>query len=420
MHMETIINDVRTIIAQRIAPVCADIRAREWRLQERALQAFHAHRVSSWHMHGSTGYGYGDVGRETLERVYATVFGAEAALVRPHIASGTHAIAVALFGMLRPGDTLVFATGTPYDTLLPVLGSGPGSLQAWGVQTRIVPLASDGSVDFDAVQRALSGRVGVVAVQRARGYARRPAVSIASIDALVQCVRAHAPLASVFVDNCYGEWVEDVEPTHVGADVCAGSLIKNAGGGIAPTGGYVVGKAELIGRIAERLYAPGVAGAIGAYDSGYRAFFQGLWMAPHSVAQAMEGAVFAAALFAHLGYDVDPLWDQMRADSVQTIAFDNEKQLCTFVQTIQQSSPIDAHVCPTPGPMPGYACDIIMAGGTFVQGASSELSADAPLRPPYTAFVQGGLSAGHVATAMLRAAARLGHEECAVGLRNIR
>ncbi len=408
--METIVNDVRSMIEQRIAPVCAAIRAREWRLQQRVLQAFHAHRVSSWHMHGSTGYGYGDVGRETLERVYATVFGTEAALVRPHIASGTHAITVALFGMLRPGDTVVFATGTPYDTLLPVLGNGPSSLHAWGVQSHIVPLAPDGSIDLDAVQRALSTRVGVVAVQRSRGYARRPAVSIAAIDNVVQCVRAHAPQAAVFVDNCYGEWVEDREPTHVGVDVCAGSLIKNAGGGIAPTGGYVVGTAQHVVRIAERLYAPGVAGAIGAHDCGYRAFFQGLWMAPHSVAQALAGAVFAAALFAHLGYDVDPLWDGMRADSVQTIAFDDPQSLCTFVQTIQQSSPIDAHVCPMPGPMPGYACDIMMAGGTFVQGASSELSADAPLRPPYTAFVQGGLSAGHVAYAMLRAATTLGHD----------
>lgn len=397
---------------QRITSILPTINDMVEHNQRRVLTAFQHHRVSEMHMHGSTGYGYNDRGRETLDAVFADLCGAQAALVRPHIASGTHAIAAALFGVLRPGDEIVFLTGEPYDTLLPVLGhvgDGRGSLRDWGVHVTCIPLSPQGEISWDIAEVAMTKRVKVVAIQRSRGYNWRPAFSLDTIRDIVSWVKQRSASAVTFVDNCYGEWVEMVEPTHpsVGVDLMAGSFIKNVGGGLAPTGGYVAGRQDLVQHAAARLIAPGVGQEIGSYVGGLRLFYQGLFMGPHVVGQALQGAVFCAALMEQLGFTVSPRWDARRTDIIQAIAFAHERALISFIQAIQQASPIDAHATPIPAAMPGYADAVIMAAGTFVQGSSIELSADAPLRPPYIAYVQGGLTYAHVKWAVVAAAKRL-------------
>lgn len=369
--------------------------ANQWKV----IQAFQKHRVSDYHFNDSTGYGYNDVGRETLDDVYATVFGAEAGLVRPHIASGTHAIAASLFGVLRPGDELMFITGSPYDTLHKVIGKagdGIGSLRDWGVRVTMIPLAENGEVDWAKVDEAWNERVKVVAIQRSRGYSWRASFSVKQIGAMVKNVRKRNPNVIVFVDNCYGEFTEEQEPTEVGVDLMAGSLIKNPGGGIAPTGGYIVGRKRYVELASYRLTAPGIGAEVGAMLGTTRSIYQGLFLAPHIVGQALKGTIFTAALFEKLGFVTHPRWNDERSDIIQAIRFTSAEQLISFVQSVQQASPVDAHVMPVPSDMPGYDHPVIMAAGTFIQGGSLELSADAPIREPYIAYFQGGLTYSHV------------------------
>jgi len=365
---------------------------------ERVLAAFRHHRVGARHFAGTTGYGYDDVGRDTLERVFAEAFGAEDALVRPQMMSGTHALAIGLFGLLGPGDRLLCASGAPYDTLHQVIGiagDSPGSLRRMGVAYDETPLRADDTLDIPAVLAALRPDTRVVFVQRSRGYAWRAALGLESIGALARAVHEARPGAVVMVDNCYGEFVSTQEPTAVGADVVAGSLIKNPGGGIAPTGGYLAGRREAIRRVAGRLTSPGIGREVGSYAPGYQPFYQGLFLAPHAVAQAGKTAMLAASAFDLLGFRVSPAFDAPRGDIIQAIELGSPERLIAFCRGIQAASPVDSFAAPEPAGMPGYAHQVIMAAGTFVAGASIELSADAPMRPPYAAYLQGGLTLAH-------------------------
>ncbi|HZG77682.1 MAG TPA: methionine gamma-lyase family protein [Paenibacillus sp.] len=385
------------------------IDANQWK----TIQAFQKYKVSDFHFGGSTGYGYNDRGRETLDEVYAEVFGAEAGLVRPHFASGTHTIATALFGVLRPGDELLFITGSPYDTLHKVIGKegdGTGSLRDWGIRCTIVPLSEDGRVDWDAVEAAWSPAVKVVAMQRSRGYEWRASFTVDELGEMTRRAKALNPDVITFLDNCYGEFTEDREPTQVGVDLMAGSLIKNPGGGLAPTGGYIVGRKRLVELAAYRLTAPGIGAEVGSMLGTTRAIYQGLFLAPHAVGQALKGAVFAAALFDALGFVSNPKWDDPRSDIIQAVRFDKASQLIAFVQSVQRASAVDAHVVPEPWDMPGYEHPVIMAAGTFIQGGSLELSADAPIREPYTAYMQGGLTFSHVKIGVVSAVQRMMEE----------
>jgi cystathionine beta-lyase family protein involved in aluminum resistance len=376
------------------------------RNQGKVIQAFQKYKVSDFHFAGSTGYGYNDRGREVLDLVYAEVFGAEAAIVRPHLVSGTHTISVALFGCLRPGHELIFVTGSPYDTLHKVIGKpndGTGSLGDWGVTTKIVPLQQDGSVDWDGLSQALTDRTKVFAIQRSRGYDWRPSFTVDQIGAMVTRLKTLRPEAIVFVDNCYGEFTEEQEPTEVGADLIAGSLIKNPGGGLATSGGYIAGKQHLVDLAAFRMTAPGIGGEVGAMLGTTRSIYQGLFLAPLLVGQAVKGSIFAASVFAKLGFDTHPRWNDPRTDLIQAIRFSAAEPLIHFVQAIQKAAAVDAHVVPEPWDMPGYEHPVIMAAGTFIQGGSLELSADAPVREPYIAYMQGGLTYAHVKFAVKQA-----------------
>ncbi|MDE5412874.1 methionine gamma-lyase family protein [Alkalihalobacterium chitinilyticum] len=374
--------------------------------QLRVLQAFQKFQVGDFHFTPSTGYGYDDTGRDTLEAIYAHVFGAEAGLVRPQIISGTHAIATALFGVLRPGDELVYITGKPYDTLEEVVGirgNGNGSLKDFQVSYNAIPLTAEGTVDFTAVQQAITEKTKVIGIQRSKGYDNRPSFTIDQIEEMIRFVKEIKSDVIVFVDNCYGEFVELKEPCHVGADLMAGSLIKNPGGGIVKTGGYLVGKKELVELASYRLAAPGIGAEGGASLYSLLEMYQGFFLAPHTVSQALKGAHFTAAFLEELGMNTQPAWYQKRTDLIQSVQFDDRDKMVAFCQAIQQASPINSHVVPHPSPMPGYEDDVIMAAGTFIQGASIELSADGPLRPPYVAYVQGGLTYSHVKIAVVKA-----------------
>jgi cystathionine beta-lyase family protein involved in aluminum resistance len=374
--------------------------------QWKVIEAFQKHQVSDYHFAGSTGYGYNDRGREVLDLVYADVFGAEAGLVRPHFVSGTHTIGTALFGILRPGDELVYITGTPYDTLHKVIGKpgdGTGSLQDFGVRYGEVELLQDGKPDWEGIRKRLSSRTKAVGIQRSRGYDWRASFTVEQIGEMVRFVKALYPDIIVFVDNCYGEFTEDREPTQVGVDLMAGSLIKNPGGGLAPTGGYIVGRAELVEQAAFRLTAPGIGGEVGAMLGTTRAMYQGLFLSPHMTGQALKGSVFAAAVFEALGFETQPRWPDSRTDLIQAIRFTGPEHLIAFVQGIQKASAVDAHVVPEPWDMPGYEHPVIMAAGTFIQGGSLELSADAPIREPYIAYMQGGLTYSHAKLGVLTA-----------------
>ncbi|MED4162103.1 aminotransferase class I/II-fold pyridoxal phosphate-dependent enzyme [Halalkalibacterium halodurans] len=376
--------------------------------QKRVLDAFKRKQVSEHHFTPSTGYGYDDLGRETLEAVYADVFGAETALVRPQIISGTHAIATVLFGLLRPGDELLYITGKPYDTLEEVIGirgeEGGGSLKDFGITYHAVPLTAEQKVDKAAVKAAMNERTKVIGIQRSKGYADRPSFSINEIEQMAQFVKGINPNVIVFVDNCYGEFVEAKEPCHVGVDVIAGSLIKNPGGGIVKTGGYVAGKAPYVKQASYRLAAPGIGTEGGATLYSLLEMFQGLFLAPHVVSQAVKGAHFTAAFLDELGMRTSPRYDEQRTDLIQSVQFPDREKMIAFCQAIQAASPIDAHVTPQPSSMPGYEDPVIMAAGTFIQGASIELTADGPVRPPYIAYVQGGLTYEHVKLAVMQAA----------------
>ncbi|MBU5672474.1 aminotransferase class I/II-fold pyridoxal phosphate-dependent enzyme [Paenibacillus brevis] len=374
--------------------------------QWKVIEAFQKFQVSDFHFAGSTGYAYNDRGREILDQVYAEVFGAQAALVRPHFASGTHTIATALFGVLRPGDRLLYISGTPYDTLHKVIGTpgdGTGSLQDFGIGYDEVSLLADGTVDWDTVSTKITDRTKVIGIQRSRGYDWRDSFSVAEIGEMVARVKRLHPDCIVFVDNCYGEFTEELEPTQVGADLIAGSLIKNPGGGLAETGGYICGKAKLVELAAYRLTAPGIGGEVGAMLGTTRGIYQGLFLAPVIVGQAVKGSILAAAVFAKAGFLSRPAWNAKRTDLIQAISFGREEQLVAFVQGIQRAAAVDGHVVPEAWDMPGYEHPVIMAAGTFIQGGSLELSADAPIREPYIAYMQGGLTYSHVKFGILTA-----------------
>ncbi len=381
----------------------------------RVLDAFQNHRVAVQHFAPTTGYGYGDIGRDTLEAIFADLFGTEAAMVRPHIASGTHALSLCLFGLLLPGDELVYASGAPYDTLRGVIGmdgGAAGSLAEMGVGYRQVELDAQGVLDLAAIRAALTPQTRVVAVQRSRGYSARRSITPAEMAPLAAMLHAEFPRAVLMVDNCYGEFVEAKEPTHYGADLCVGSLIKNPGGGLAPTGGYIAGKRELVERIGYRLTAPSIGLEVGSYAASYQPFYQGLFLAPHVVAQAVKTATLAAAIFEELGMDTTPPANAPRTDIIQMLTLGTPQRLVAFCQGIQMASPVDSMALPEPWDMPGYQEQVIMAAGTFVSGASIELSADAPMRPPYAAYLQGGLTYSHGKLALMRTLAHMEKAGC--------
>lgn len=374
--------------------------------QFRVLRSFQNYRVSDSHFMPTTGYGYDDTGRDTLEEIYADVFGAESGLVRPQIISGTHAISIALFGVLRPGDELIYITGKPYDTLEEIVGirgSGIGSLKEFQIDYQTVDLSENGSVDFEAVKDAITPKTKMIGIQRSKGYATRPSFTVAQIQEMIAFVKSIREDLVVFVDNCYGEFVEDLEPCHVGADLMAGSLIKNPGGGIAKTGGYIVGKQSLVEACSYRMTSPGIGAEAGASLYSLQEMYQGFFLAPHIVGQALKGAVFTSAFLEEIGLQTNPSWDHIRTDLIQSVQFDEPKLMVAFCQAIQYASPINSHVTPYPNYMPGYEDDVIMAAGTFIQGASIELSADGPIRAPYVAYVQGGLTYSHVKIAICSA-----------------
>jgi cystathionine beta-lyase family protein involved in aluminum resistance len=376
--------------------------------QAKVLRAFQEARIAEMHFAATSGYAYGDVGRAKIEEVFARTFKTEAALVRVQFASGTHAIACGLFGVLKAGDRLIAAAGTPYDTLRTVIQGAPGSLTEWGVTYEEVPLQAGLTVDVAAVARAAAQPdTRAVFIQRSRGYSLRPSLSVEQIGEIIAAVKQANPNAICVVDNCYGEFTREREPSEVGADLVCGSLIKNPGGGIAPTGGYIVGRKELVERAAARLYAPGIAGEVGANLGANRLILQGFFLAPHVTGEALKGAQFTAALFAELGLPVRPGYDDERYDLVQAVELGSGPGLIAFCEAVQRSSPVDAHVKPEPWDMPGYTDQVIMAAGTFVAGASIELSADGPMRAPYVAYFQGGLTREHVIYAALSAAQAL-------------
>lgn len=368
----------------------------------KVLTTFRKHRISELHMQSSTGYGYNDIGRDGLEKVYADIFQGEDALVRHQIVSGTHAISLSLFSNLFPGDELLIV-GKPYDTLSKVIGTDkkePGTLRELGIKYREFPLEEDGFVNIDALVESISPQTKMVSIQRSKGYQWRPSLTIDNMAKIIQGIKNKRSDIIVFVDNCYGEFVEEKEPLEVGADLIAGSLIKNPGGAIAPCGGYIVGKGDLVERAAARLTAPGIGKEIGPSLGNNRLFYQGLFNAPHIVGEALWGAVFTAALCRELGIEVMPLPEEKRTDIIQAIKLGTRERVLAFCQSIQRYSPVDSHVIPEAWDMPGYEDQVIMAAGAFVQGSSIELSADAPMREPYIVFMQGGTSRQHVKLAV--------------------
>lgn len=374
--------------------------------QLRVIKALQRERLSDTHFSGTTGYGYNDRGREILEAVYAHVFGAEDALVRHSITCGSHALALCLYGLLRPGDELLSVTGKPYDTLDEVIGirgiPGSGSLKEFGITYKQIEL-KNGEIDFKAITGAINERTRMVFLQRSRGYAFRPPVTTKQIARVVETVKAIRKDILIMVDNCYGEFVETLEPTSVGADVMAGSLIKNPGGGIVPSGGYIAGTRDAVEKISYRMTLPGIGREVGATLGQNRLMFQGFFLAPHIVAESLKGAVFTAEIMRRLGFETWPGPFDQRCDLIQAIRFNREDAVIAFCQGIQKGSPVDAFVTPEPWEMPGYDSPVIMAAGAFIQGSSIELSADAPIKPPYTAYMQGGLVYEHVKLGVMSA-----------------
>ena len=379
-------------LSHRFAQIDAVAEQNTWRVME----AFQDNRVSEACFAGTTGYGYDDLGRDTLDKIYAQIFGTEAALVRIGFVNGTHALSAAMFALAKPGDTILAVTGLPYDTLrtaIGIEGEAHGSLKFYGINYGQVDLTAAGEPDYEAIAKAVAQPgVSAVMVQRSRGYADRKALTVEEIGKICQTVKAANPEVKVMVDNCYGEFTDVIEPTHVGADIVAGSLIKNPGGGLAPTGGYIAGSAELVERAAMRLTTPGIGGECGSTLGNNRLLFQGLFMAPHIVAQALKTAVFCAAMMDGLGLESSPGVDEPRSDIIQMVKLGSPENMKRFCLGIQAGAPVDSYVTPEPWPMPGYNCPVIMAAGSFIQGSSIELSADGPIREPYIAYMQGGLT----------------------------
>ncbi|EEX69644.1 aminotransferase class I/II-fold pyridoxal phosphate-dependent enzyme [Mitsuokella multacida] len=400
------ITDLKREVLKESEPLFAHIEDVAEANTLKVLDAMHECRVSDAHFNTTTGYAYDDIGRGKLEELYAKIFGAERALVRTQFVSGTHALATVLFGILRPGDELVSLTGKPYDTMQTVIGydnPSPGSLKEFGVLYNELPMVA-GKVDMAHIKDVITDKTKMVEIQRSRGYSMRSPLSIEDIRAITAEVHRIKPDCICFVDNCYGEFVDYEEPTQAGADIMAGSLIKNPGGGIAPTGGYIVGRDDLVELASYRLTAPGMGDELGASLSNNRLLFQGLFLAPHVVSQAIKGAIFAAGMFAKLGYKTLPLPTEVRGDIIQAIELGSADKLIAFCGGIQKYSPVDSFAAPEPWDMPGYADKIIMAAGTFVQGASIEFSADGPLREPYNVYLQGGLTFEHAIIGIMGAA----------------
>lgn len=373
------------------------------------LDAMRALRVSEAYFHTTSGYAYDDLGRQKLDELFAQVFGAESALVRTQFVSGTHALATVLFGVLRPGDRLLSITGAPYDTMQTVIGyanPSSGSLKEFGILYDELPLI-DGQVDIDGIEEAITPNTKMALIQRSRGYSSRAPLSVNDIKDICAVIKKKKPDCVCFVDNCYGEFVDTLEPTQVGADIMAGSLIKNPGGGLALTGGYIAGKKELVEAASYRLTSPGMGAELGASLANHRSLFQGFFLAPHVVAQALKGAIFAAGLFEEMGYPVYPRADEKRNDIIQTIELKTAEKLIAFCGGLQRYSPVDSFAAPEPWDMPGYADQVIMAAGAFVQGASIELSADGPMRPPFNVYLQGGLTFEHAIIGIMGAAQAL-------------
>lgn len=376
--------------------------------QLKVLAAMQKNKLSEAHLGATTGYGYNDIGREALEAIYADVFHTEDALVRPQITCGTHALGIALAGNVRPGDEILSPVGKPYDTLEEVIGIRPskGSLAEYGVTYAQVDLLEDGSFDFDGIQKAINERTKLVTIQRSKGYATRPTLSVARMKELIAFVKSIKPEVICMVDNCYGEFVEELEPSDVGADMIVGSLIKNPGGGLAPIGGYICGTKECVENAAYRLTTPGLGKEVGATLGVNEKFIQGLFLAPTVVNAALKGAVFAANIYEKLGFKVVPNGSESRHDIIQAVEFGNKDMVIAFCEGIQSAAPVDSHVVPEPWPMPGYDSDVIMAAGAFVSGSSIELSADAPIKPPYAVYFQGGLTYYHAKLGIMKSLQR--------------
>lgn len=374
--------------------------------QYKVLAAFQKNKVSDVHFAWNTGYGYNDMGREIIERVYSDIFKTEAALVRPLIVSGTHALSLTLCGVLRPGDELIYVTGRPYDTLEEVIGirgEGAGSLAEFGITYKQIELLKNGQIDLDAVKSAISHKTKMISIQRATGYSERPAISLESIEKCAKLIKSINPDIVMMADNCYGEFLDIIEPTQIGIDIMAGSLIKNPGGGLALSGGYVVGRRDLIEKVSYRMTSPGIGDECGLMFGQTRSILQGLFVAPKTVNAALKGAVLCAKVFENLGYEVFPSYDAKRSDIIEAVKLNSEEALCAFAEGIQMAAPIDAYVTPLPWDMPGYEDKVIMAAGAFVQGSSIELSADGPIREPYTIYFQGGLTYEHSKFGVIKA-----------------
>lgn len=400
------IQDIKQEILAETRPLYAHIEEVAAANTLKILDAMREVKVSDAHFNTTSGYAYDDIGRGKLEELYAKIFGAERALVRTQFVSGTHALATVLFGILRPGDELLSLTGTPYDTMQTVIGyahPSPGSLKEFGISYDELPMLQ-GKVDLAGIAAKIKSNTKMVLIQRSRGYSMRSPLTIEEIRTICATVKGMKPDCICFVDNCYGEFVDIEEPTQAGADIAAGSLIKNPGGGIAPTGGYIVGRDDLVQLASYRLTAPGMGDELGASLSNNRLLFQGLFLAPHVVSQAIKGAIFAAGMFSKLGYKTLPLPTDARGDIIQAIELGTAEKLIAFCGGIQKYSPVDSFATPEPWDMPGYADKIIMAAGTFVQGASIEFSADGPLRPPYNVYLQGGLTFEHAMIGIMGAA----------------
>ena len=378
--------------------------------QQRVLEAFWQERVSARHFTPTTGYGYDDIGRDTLDRVFARALMAQKALVRPQFVNGTHAIFTALAGLVEPGDRILSITGDPYDTLLEAIGvrgDAPNSLKRMGVSFQSIALTPKGKIDLTAIEQVDRTAVKIIYAQRSRGYAWREAITMAQMKEAFDRVHEWFPGAAILVDNCYGEFVEGTEPTAQGADIIAGSLIKNPGGGLAPTGGYITGREDLIERIAQRMTVPGMGAEVGSYAGDYRLFYQGLFLAPHVTAQCVKGAALFARVFEQLNLLTMPLYDASRSDIIQAVQFPDADSLVAFCRSIQKAAPVDSFVSPEPWDMPGYEDQVVMAAGAFVQGATTELSADGPIRAPYTAYLQGALTYAHARIACMLACEEL-------------